>query len=90
MKKRILLIFGLIACLMFAFCGCGETQQTAVELDRDTLSLFVGAEEQLIVRNAGDKEIVWASSDKKVVTVEADGTGAFVKGIAAGAATVTA
>lgn len=99
MKKRILLILGLIACMLFAFGGCGEKETpppddnppsgTVIALNKTELTVFVGSEEQLLLENASGKTAVWESSDKTVATVDAEGTGAFVKGIKAGTATIT-
>lgn len=89
----------LLFCLLFALCACGEAQPsdgggeqsgTEIALNKTELTVYIGMDEQLLVSNASGKTVVWKSSDEAVASVEAEGSGAFVKGIEVGTATVTA
>jgi len=70
---------------------------TDVSLDKSTLSLIEGENEQLIATvepsNATNKAVTWSSSDSSIVTVGADqtdNTKATVKALKEGSATITA
>ncbi len=72
----------------------GETNlvaPTSVTLNKNTLSLAVGATEKLVATvkpdNASNKTVLWSSSDTSVATVGEDGT---VKALKAGTAKITA
>ena len=73
------------------------TPVTSVTLDKSTLSLIEGENEQLTATvepsNATNKAVTWSSSDSSIVTVGADqtdNTKATVKALKEGSATITA
>ncbi len=96
MKKRILLLLSLVAALCCLLCACGEGNvpidppDPGLALNRTSLTLMVGAEEQLVAIYEGKKEISWTCSDETVVSVEPVEGGAYVTGLKVGTATVTA
>jgi uncharacterized protein YjdB len=98
--------FAVIAAIIvagFVFTGCKDGNEesrtipvTGVELSHDTLSLFLGDEEDLTAfvqpPRATDKTVNWKSSDtgKVTVTVDAKTGVAKVRGIAVGTSNITA
>lgn len=102
MKKMLLGFTGIL--ILFLFTGCdwlfgplGDQSQddgtvfvTAVTLNKDATSVYVGDSEQLfatvIPLNATNTSVVWTSSDINVATVTSAGV---VTGQAAGSATIT-
>ena len=64
---------------------------TSITLNKNTLSLAVGAIEKLVAtvlpENASNKTVLWTSSDATVATVSEDGT---VKALKTGTTTITA
>lgn len=95
MKRKILLLLSLVAALCCLLCACGEEKvpvdppDPGLTLDRTSLTLTVGEEGRLTVAFEGDKTVVWTVSDETVVSVEADGAQATVKGLKEGTATVS-
>ncbi len=93
MKKRIWIAVSLIACMIVcvlpALGGC-DGPKTDIALDKPAVTVYVGEEEQIMLQGASGQTVVWKSSDESVATVEAEGIGAYIKGISAGSTTVTA
>jgi len=64
---------------------------TAIKLKQTSISLGIGDEVKLVAEiipeNATNKEIIWSTSDRDIVTVSSDGV---VKAVSMGRATITA
>lgn len=88
MRKHLILSVSVMT-LMVAFTGCGN--KTKVSLDKTTLSLLAGEIEKLAAtvepEDAGNKGVIWTSSNNGVATVTADGT---VTAIDSGTAIISA
>ena len=91
MKKRFLLPLILLMAAVLGLSACGS--KDSAKLSKEELTLGVGGQETLTVVWEGtapsDVEYRWESSDKAIVTVEAEGETATVTAVAVGEAVVT-
>lgn len=91
MKKLITILFSVI--LLAVSCAKvspdGNISVTGVTLDQTTLTIKVGDKETLVAtvspKNATNKDVIWSTSNKQVVTVE----GGVVTAVAEGVAEIT-
>ncbi len=89
--KRVFYLLSVVVCLL-SLAACNESVSvTAVELNKNELTLAEGASETLTAKvtpdNASDKTVTWVSSDTAVATVNGSG---MVTAVAEGEATITA
>jgi uncharacterized protein YjdB len=92
--RRSAKLLSVILAVTLAFAGCKKDDMpirvTAVNLDKETLSIPEGGTETLkatiVPEDAENKEVTWKSSATQVATVDATGKVTAVK---AGAATIT-
>ena len=98
MKKKLISLFSvLLVCALFLFavaCGSDHSQEeeqptVILRLDKSALSLNLYESYEFRVQYTGAKELIWTSSDEKVIRLdgkkaEAIGTGTSVIRVAAG------
>lgn len=104
MRKPIFLPFFAAFLALTALCACEkqpQPEETALALDKTSITLTVGATETLALspkaavpmsaapQEPEPVEYVWHSSDESVATVSADGMSATVSALSVGKTTVT-